>query len=331
MTTTDGCRSTTHVLSGLEPDNLLAFLALLGLLKALERARPEWKPRVFWEGKPPRAVLKCEQNFTVDDLAQAVMEEVSHYGEAFNIFHNPTSLVPSKNESGDKKKIPEQERVGLLREMIKVVSETEKLDHRLIGIETISALARQGIDKRNYYVEDTPLKLPSGQQAFVGAIKNHFKEIDDTEQITRALFSKWRYFDKGDSLRLSPQEDRRYAYRFNDPSPEGARTERGANILASIGLTCLSLSPGKTNYPLVAYFGLRNNGFFTWPIWLTSSSLAGVISLMRHPELVAEIPMLSKLKPYGVIALMRCRRYTLPSGQGDYGNVTCAKPFVNFE
>lgn len=32
-------------LGGLEPDNLLAFLALFGLL-ALETARPDWRPRV---------------------------------------------------------------------------------------------------------------------------------------------------------------------------------------------------------------------------------------------------------------------------------------------
>jgi len=34
-----------HRLEGLEPDNLLAFLALLGLLRSLETARPAWRPR----------------------------------------------------------------------------------------------------------------------------------------------------------------------------------------------------------------------------------------------------------------------------------------------
>ena len=33
-------------LPGLEADNLLAFLALLGLLRALETVREEWRPRV---------------------------------------------------------------------------------------------------------------------------------------------------------------------------------------------------------------------------------------------------------------------------------------------
>ena len=38
-----------HRLNGLEPDNLLAFLALLGLLRALETARPKWRPRARWD------------------------------------------------------------------------------------------------------------------------------------------------------------------------------------------------------------------------------------------------------------------------------------------
>ena len=35
---------TIHRLDGLEPDNLLAFIALLGLLRTLEEARPGWRP-----------------------------------------------------------------------------------------------------------------------------------------------------------------------------------------------------------------------------------------------------------------------------------------------
>ena len=40
-------------LEGLEPDNLLAFLALLGLLRALEASRPTWQPRAAWDVDNP--------------------------------------------------------------------------------------------------------------------------------------------------------------------------------------------------------------------------------------------------------------------------------------
>jgi hypothetical protein len=41
-------------LDGLEPDNLLAFLALLGLLRALDTRRPDWHSRAGWDlNQPP--------------------------------------------------------------------------------------------------------------------------------------------------------------------------------------------------------------------------------------------------------------------------------------
>src|SRR5258706_9835209 len=54
-----GMMSRQHILEGIEPDNLLAFLALLGFHRAMEHAQPAWRPRVYWTGMPlrPRLVL----------------------------------------------------------------------------------------------------------------------------------------------------------------------------------------------------------------------------------------------------------------------------------
>ena len=50
---------TCHELTGLEADNLLAFLALLGLLRALEAARENWRPQTL-ESFHPTGVKRCE-------------------------------------------------------------------------------------------------------------------------------------------------------------------------------------------------------------------------------------------------------------------------------
>ena len=42
-----------HRLDGLEPGNLLAFLALMGLLRALEEVEPAWLPKVAWSVDEP--------------------------------------------------------------------------------------------------------------------------------------------------------------------------------------------------------------------------------------------------------------------------------------
>jgi hypothetical protein len=43
----------SHRLDGLEPDNLLAFLSLLGLLRALETADKTLYPRASWDVDTP--------------------------------------------------------------------------------------------------------------------------------------------------------------------------------------------------------------------------------------------------------------------------------------
>ena len=62
-----------HRLSGLEPDNLLAFMALLGLLRVLEEAEPSWLPRVSWsvDDPPVRPVLHVAQPVSEDSIAAA--------------------------------------------------------------------------------------------------------------------------------------------------------------------------------------------------------------------------------------------------------------------
>lgn len=64
--------ATAHRLVGLEPDNLLAFLALLGLLRALEAAG--WRPRAHWAGLPLRPVLNLREAKTQEEVAEAAAE-----------------------------------------------------------------------------------------------------------------------------------------------------------------------------------------------------------------------------------------------------------------
>lgn len=67
-----------HRLPGLEPDNLLAFLALLGLLRALDRVRPAWHARVRWEMDPPplHPALTLAEAVTPDEIAEAADEGI---------------------------------------------------------------------------------------------------------------------------------------------------------------------------------------------------------------------------------------------------------------
>ena len=65
--------SRRHRLDGLEPDNLLAFLALLGLLGALDACRPDWFSRAAWDlNRPPlRPFLTVAEAVTREMICEA--------------------------------------------------------------------------------------------------------------------------------------------------------------------------------------------------------------------------------------------------------------------
>ena len=77
---------TTLPLVGLEVDNLLAFLALLGLLRTLEVSRPSWRPRISWSRSPWRAELHLAETVDEAEVASACRSGidaiVAHYDVA---------------------------------------------------------------------------------------------------------------------------------------------------------------------------------------------------------------------------------------------------------
>src|SRR5262245_20187808 len=73
-------------LEGLEPDNLLAFLALLGLLRALEAARPAWRPRAGWDvdNAPLRPVLTLTEPQAAIVVCNAAAEGAAALAQDYN-------------------------------------------------------------------------------------------------------------------------------------------------------------------------------------------------------------------------------------------------------
>ena len=70
--------ATSHRLDGLEPDNLLAFLALLGLLRVLELADKTLCPRAAWDiDTPPlRPRLVLSRALSPEEVTQGAAKGV---------------------------------------------------------------------------------------------------------------------------------------------------------------------------------------------------------------------------------------------------------------
>lgn len=305
MTTTDGCGNTTHVLSGLEPDSLLAFLALLGLFKALERSRPEWKPRVFWEGKPPRAVLVLSAgNIICDHLVEGIEEGICELGKAYG-FDRPN--------------------ITFTRQEFRSIVGSAQVGREKASL--YAALASDGVLKRDKdIVEPTPLCAMFGQghQDFLSRLESNARRcnLNNFRDIQRAIFEPWKYDDDAESFRWDPFEDRRYAHQFGDPSETKNKngSVTGANRLAAIGfsvLTCVPTTSGLTTSGVVRR---RREQKVCWPIVAAPTSLAGHLSLLVHPEIGKE-EKASELSAYGVAGVSRSRRYQV----GKYFNFERAR------
>ncbi len=279
-------------LEGLEPDNLLAFLALLGLLRALEEARPGWRSRVRWslDCPPLRPVLVVRQPVDQNTISAAAAEGVEILAAAHDFSGKPD-----------------------LNHTIKE-ARTALSGGRLVGgyrADVCAALLSDGAvkveqGKRTDKIEATPLCLLFGQghQHFLqrfAAVPNQAAppprrrgknavDVKAADCLAEALFAPWARQDPTSSFRWDPAEDVRYALMYGDPSNDRNKegTQHGANRLAAIGLSLFTVAPVQRGgqVRLETPGGTWSHGFnVAWPIWRHPIGLESVRGLLTHPDL----------------------------------------------
>lgn len=289
-----------HRLEGLEPDNLLAFLALLGLLRALEAsdgARPgpdKLRPRVAWgvDDPPLRPRLLLAWEVTPEGVAERAAEGSDVLSGAHD-FDGRGDLNYPRLEC----------RTALER------SATSACGNRREHVDLLAALMSDAAvkDDKNEAVDPTPLCLLFGQghQHFLERLARVPRESappkrgrgksavasSPSECLSEALFRPWRREDDTPSFRWDPEEDVRYALMAGDPTDGAYKngTQHGANRLAAIGLAALTLAPQSRSgrvRPNILGGAFDGRGFsFSWPIWHEPATLPAIRALLGHPRM----------------------------------------------
>jgi hypothetical protein len=306
----------TVPLPGLEPDNLLAFMALLGLLRTLEAVQPNWKPRASWKGPPWTAQLHLTTFHEPIQIAHAANEGIGKLLEHFDV---------------DKRK-----NVDFLPEDYRAYA--KRLRSESVGAALAAALTAEWPQNRKAgTLSSAPLVMMFGQghQNFLnrlidvpsGALPNRLRKLKsppdlaDPAKLAQALFHPWRHEDDADGFRWDPEDDQRYALRFGDPSLAGAaRTVAGANRLAAIGFLSFSTAPRAKRMKAVGAARYDREWFFVWPIWLPRLSRIGIEALLAHPDVLNGER--SRVELLGVAEIFRARRVA----NGKFVNVTRARP-----
>ena len=317
-----------HRLDGLEPGNLLAFLALLGLLRALEEAAaPAWLPKVAWSvGEPPvRPVLSLSAAVSAATIAATAATGVTRLAERHD-FGALKDLRLSVDDAAEQ-----------LRAAVRC-GDSYTADLWAALVSDAAVRERNKVKE----AEPTPLCLMFGQghQHFLerlsvvpqvasfsrGSGRNE-EFVSPTACVTEALFVPWTRPDAMPSFRWDPHEDVRYALRATDPTTLSTRetTQHGANRLAAVGLTALTVVPerraGKARLGILGGGRDPDGAFsFTWPLWRDPISLVTIRALLGHPGLDNPTTRVE----LGVVDRLRTRRVSF----GRYMNFTRAESIV---
>lgn len=328
--------ATSHRLEGLEPDNLLAFLALLGLLRALEtddndstrQQEDRLRPRAAWDvDHPPlRPRLYVSKTITKNALAERADSALEK------------RLVPSHDFGGQKDLTYSRDQCRALLQ-----SEARAACRRQRGrVDLLAALMSDAAikDDKQDLIDPTPLCLLFGQghQHFLDRLAKVPGEaeppprgkgktavsVSAAEALAEALFEPWHRNDPTPSFRWDPDEDVRYALMAGDPTDAAYKTatQHGANRLAAVGLAAITLVPemraGRVRPSIVGGLSGADGFSFAWPIWREPATLCSIRALLAHPDLRGP-PALAHL---GVDHVMITRRISV----GKFMNFSRARP-----
>ena len=290
-------------LEGLEPDNLLAFLALLGLLRSLEAvdgdrsAGEQLHPRVAWDldRSPLRPVLHVAATVSAAQVAELAAAGLARLADAHDFGGRPDPDYP------------QPEARALLWEAADSANASRRGRADVMAALMTDAAVKDATDSAQAPVEPTPLCLLFGQG------HQHFLErfarvvsvtsppprgrgraaiaLSAEECLAEALYAPWHRSDPTAAFRWDPEEDVRYALMAGNPTASAYKcgTQHGANRLAAAGLVVLSVVPQRRRgrvRPAIPGGAWNETGFsFAWPVWRDAASLAAVRALLAHPGL----------------------------------------------
>ena len=327
---------TDHCLDGLEPDNLLAFLALLGLLRALEAADSELdsklQPRAAWDiDTPPlrpKLILSCAvtQEELTENAANGikVISASHHFGDRKNLNYSQEECCRLLQEEARAARPDSRERADLLAALMSDIAIKDD-KKKLIDPTPLCLLFGQGHQhflERLAKVPRKPAPEPrgKGRQAV---------SISESECLSEALFQPWHRNDETPSFRWDPEEAVRYALMAGDPTDKAYKTgtQHGANRLAAIGFGVLTLVPemraGRVRPSAIGGARVAAGFSFAWPIWREPATLTAIRALLAHPGL-REIDALAHL---GVDHVMVAQRISV----GKFMNFSRARPLQSLE
>jgi hypothetical protein len=298
------------LLTGMDAQNPLAFLASLGLLRVLDdaaRRGQHGRPRLSFvdDGCP---IPKLWTTLAADDVVRCVLDDAA--AQADNpvlqlAYDDKGDRVPPNQSKAirDLKPSPELARIAL-QEFASAPPRVSRL---------AAGLFSENVQDNNGNTKPTAFHFTAGQQAFLAMVDDLRRGITAAD-VREALFGPWLNTSKLPSLSWDSSVARLYALRASDPSKEKRGSIPAANWLGVIALELFPVAARHGRLETARVAGGWKDSAFTWPVWDVPLTVATVAALLRTDT--------AKWKPKqreaaGIVAMFRSK--ITRSDQGGYG------------
>lgn len=291
-------------LPGLDGANPLGFLAALGTWRTTDSLYPGTK--MYWKpiGGHWTPVFLVRENVAIEDFVTQLNKQLDK-GKTNDVFSlNKDLKIPI--DRFKKKALDLQNR-----------NENDLLDW-------MSALGSDACSDKWNNIQNTRFDLMNaGRQYFLETIRFLIENTSHAD-IENTLFEKWAYASQKGGMRWDIEEDRRYALRWKDPSPDPTMTQRGANRLAIESLPLFPTAPIGQWLETTGFISRgKKNTFFTWPIWCQPIPISVCKSIIGSVGNATQ-ENASTFHGMGIEAVFRSQRIWKGKAPNDYSNFTPA-------
>jgi hypothetical protein len=302
---------TEHLLTGLDGQNPLGFLAAVGLLRVLDddaQRRGVALPTLAYPDGDVVPVVRTD--LELDAIVALVLADARDQGDnpalQFAYGEDGTRALP-----GDSSAIRDlKPRPAAARELL---LDCASQPSRVAGLAAafFSELVQ---DRTKGNTKPTAFHFTAGQQSFLAMVDDLRTGILDVD-VREALLGPWRNTSTMPSLTWDSSVSRYYALRANNPSGEKRGSVAAANWLGVVSLEAFPVVPVGDSLETTAIQGRWKTSVFRWPTWTSHASFRCVTSLLRVD---AGCWTASERKALGIAQVYGARIQR--SDQGGYGS-----------
>jgi hypothetical protein len=258
-------------LPGVDGSNPLGFLAALGLLRVLPRAKLGFSEDGSFQG------FLDESDRSKSDVAALVAADANSSKDP-NASWRFTYTKAATKKQGPQEVADLKPPPGVFKQFLATC-----IKSWLIGNEEAAAYAAAygtdvAVDGKGN-TKPTAFHFTAAQQTFLGAVEIIRASVNE-EWVSTSLF-EGHCEQPGSNLRWDPGAERSWALMAGNPIADGTRVDAPLECLAFRGLPLLPSFPSGNRIVTTGVSGRGDDMTFTWPLWSVPASLQTIRSTLQ--------------------------------------------------